>query len=315
MSLQVRENEGKIWIPLVFVIVLSLSHCGYGVYHKVRRGETLDDIARKYNVRKEDILEANRRDPTSKEDIREGDYIYIPLDKRIESKTKAIVPDETTQRRTSDDIYGLKKVSPHKGEGEKKGVEYKVAVPSWTSDFQDDTTRASSDVQRVKLEVKAQSQVTSANERKEFRTDGFSAGMIFPVEGGEIISHFGVRNGRPHNGIDIKAPEGTPVKAVQDGVVIFSGFLKGYGNTVIIKHEGDYFTVYAHNKYNTVREGDFVRKGNIIGYVGMTGNAGTPHLHFEVRKRTQPINPLMFLEERTPKAENKKNRKQNQSRF
>jgi Membrane proteins related to metalloendopeptidases len=66
-----------------------------------------------------------------------------------------------------------------------------------------------------------------------------------------------------HKGIDIQAPEGENIKSAEDGVVIFSGFLKGYGNVVIIKHEGDFFTVYAHNRVNLVKEGEFVKKDKL----------------------------------------------------
>ena len=115
-----------------------------------------------------------------------------------------------------------------------------------------------------------------------------------PLEG-KITSKFGIRRGRRHNGIDIKAPEGTPVRASESGKVIFSGYIRGYGNVIIIKHKGGWYTVYAHNKYNVVKKGEWVKKGQVIAYVGRTGRATAPHLHFEIRRGKKPVNPLRYI--------------------
>lgn len=117
----------------------------------------------------------------------------------------------------------------------------------------------------------------------------------WPVSG-EVTSPYGMRKGRPHDGIDISAPEGTPVQAAASGRVIFSSDeIKSYGNLIIIKHEGRFSTVYAHNQKNLVKEGDFVEKGQTIAKVGRTGRATAPHLHFEVRHGKKPRNPVFFL--------------------
>ena len=77
--------------------------------------------------------------------------------------------------------------------------------------------------------------------------------------------------------------------------MIFSGRMGGYGNVVIVRHRGNLSTVYAHNRRNHVRKGDSVRKGEVIAAVGRTGNATGPNLHFEVRLREKPVDPLRFL--------------------
>lgn len=121
--------------------------------------------------------------------------------------------------------------------------------------------------------------------------------FIWPVEG-KLISGFGIRNGEKHAGIDIKAVEGASVKAADSGKVIYSGDgLNGYGNLIIIKHEGTYFTVYAHNRKNLASEGDLVEKGDLIAEVGETGKAITPHLHFEIRKSKVSVDPIFYLPE------------------
>lgn len=119
--------------------------------------------------------------------------------------------------------------------------------------------------------------------------------FIWPVKG-EVSSSFGMRNGTRHNGIDIRAPEGTEIKAADSGKVVFmSDVMRGYGNIIILKHKGDFYTVYAHNKKNLVDDGDTVEKGQVIATVGNTGNAQGHHLHFEVREGKDLRNPLFFL--------------------
>lgn len=119
--------------------------------------------------------------------------------------------------------------------------------------------------------------------------------FIWPVEG-VLTSRFGIRRGRRHDGIDIAAPEGTPIRAAADGQVLYAGNQQtGYGNLVILRHAGDMITVYAHNQRNLVAESDRVEQGQTIGLVGSTGRSTGPHLHFEIRKRTKPRNPLFFL--------------------
>ncbi len=119
--------------------------------------------------------------------------------------------------------------------------------------------------------------------------------LIWPVRG-KLSSRFGWRNGRGHDGIDIPAKAGTPIVAAAAGRVIHSGRgLGDYGRVVILKHEGYYSTVYAHNRRNRVEKGDFVEKGEVIGEVGLSGNASGAHVHFEVRRNRRPLDPLLFL--------------------
>jgi lipoprotein NlpD len=123
----------------------------------------------------------------------------------------------------------------------------------------------------------------------------FPGPFVWPVEG-TLTSKFGIRHGRRHDGIDIGAAENTPVHAAAAGKVLYAGDQqRGYGNLVIIRHAGDMITVYAHNKVILVSEGEQVKQGQIISRVGHTGRASGPHLHFEIRKRTKPRNPLFFL--------------------
>ncbi|MFH1873622.1 MAG: LysM peptidoglycan-binding domain-containing M23 family metallopeptidase [Pseudomonadota bacterium] len=121
--------------------------------------------------------------------------------------------------------------------------------------------------------------------------------FIWPLNG-KISSQFGIRNGRRHDGLDICAKNGTPIKAAGNGKVVFSGKMRGYGNLVILRHEDDFFTVYAHNSRNLVAKGKTVSKGQQIAKVGSTGRSSGPHLHFEVRNGQKARNPLFFLPKR-----------------
>ncbi len=125
-----------------------------------------------------------------------------------------------------------------------------------------------------------------------------SVRLHWPVRG-VITSPFGRRGSRLHDGIDIAAPAGTAVRAAADGEVVYADHrLSGYGNLIIVRHAGDMFTAYAHNQRNLVRKGQRVRAGEIIARVGKTGRASGPHLHFEVRRGTTPVDPLAYLPRR-----------------
>lgn len=124
--------------------------------------------------------------------------------------------------------------------------------------------------------------------------------LSLPVSG-RITSSFGLRidpiDGklRHHNGIDIAVAEGTPVKPVLSGKVIYSGWMGGYGNCVIVEHEKGIQTVYAHNSKNLVKTGDTVTSQTVIALSGSTGRTTGPHLHFEVRKDGVAVNPVAML--------------------
>ncbi len=119
--------------------------------------------------------------------------------------------------------------------------------------------------------------------------------FIWPLHG-TVLQGFSTSNGARHDGIDIQAPEGTPVRAAASGTVIYSDdTIRGYGNMIIIKHKNGFVTVYAHDSVNLVRKGQAVEQGQVIAKVGHTGYATGPHLHFEIRIHAIPRNPLDYL--------------------
>lgn len=121
-----------------------------------------------------------------------------------------------------------------------------------------------------------------------------AAGLIWPLQG-PLTSPFGSRWGRLHAGIDIAAPGGTPIRAAASGSVAIAALNGGYGNYTCINHAGGLSTCYAHQSAFATSAGSSVEQGEVIGYVGNTGNSFGDHLHFEVRTNGVPQDPLDYL--------------------
>ncbi len=120
-----------------------------------------------------------------------------------------------------------------------------------------------------------------------------ASGFIWPVSG-PVTSGFGWRWGRMHEGIDIAAGYGTPIRASASGVVIYAGWMGGYGNLIVIDHGGGLSTAYAHQS-SFATGGGSVAQGQVVGYIGCTGHCFGAHLHFEVRVNGSAVDPLGYL--------------------
>jgi murein DD-endopeptidase MepM/ murein hydrolase activator NlpD len=121
-----------------------------------------------------------------------------------------------------------------------------------------------------------------------------ASGFIWPVSG-PVVSPFGMRWGRMHEGIDIGVGYGTPIHAAASGTVITAGWEGGYGNLIVIDHGGGLATAYGHQSSLAVGYGEHVEQGQVVGYVGCTGHCFGPHLHFEVRVNGSAVDPLGYL--------------------
>jgi len=121
-----------------------------------------------------------------------------------------------------------------------------------------------------------------------------SGSLQWPLRG-VLYARFGRKGKSPHDGIDLAAPAGTPVRTAAEGSVLFAGPQQGYGLLVIIEHVHGLVTVYAHNRDLRVRTGQTVRESQVIATVGESGKTSGPHLHFEVRQDGAPVDPLDFL--------------------
>lgn len=164
------------------------------------------------------------------------------------------------------------------------------------------TQTASTATAKVKtpeqIEAETEAAVAAVEAAKE---SGPAAGtgkgpFVWPVQG-KVIGAFGSSTeGLKNDGINIAAPAGAPVMAAADGTIAYAGNeLRGFGNMILIRHDGGYVTAYAHNASLLVKKGDKVKRGQTIARVGQTGAVFGPQLHFEIRKGTQPVDPMTFL--------------------
>ncbi|MCK5876014.1 MAG: M23 family metallopeptidase [Candidatus Marithrix sp.] len=158
---------------------------------------------------------------------------------------------------------------------------------SW-DDLAGKTTIASIPKKRV-------TQIISKKFLQKYRFRTRSLPNNWPVRQGRVSSGYGKRWKRMHKGIDIAAKRGTPIFAVEAGVVVRSKYVGGYGRLVEIKHSKTYSTRYGHNSKNLVKAGDAVKRGQKIALVGSSGRSTGPHVHFEIRQAKIAINPIKYL--------------------
>jgi murein DD-endopeptidase MepM/ murein hydrolase activator NlpD len=166
----------------------------------------------------------------------------------------------------------------------------------------DTSDSGSIDMENLKHQIK--STVESVGEIKDYlrtQRDIYVATPKGSPVVGMISSHYGQRehprSGEEnfHYGIDISSSPGNPVKATADGIVSFSGWSGGSGNLVVLEHGHGFSTFYAHNRSIPVKVAKKVKRGDIIGYVGSTGNSTGPHVHYEIWKDGKPIDPINYL--------------------
>jgi murein DD-endopeptidase MepM/ murein hydrolase activator NlpD len=131
---------------------------------------------------------------------------------------------------------------------------------------------------------------------KSAEAAGSMPSFRWPVRG-HVIAGFGPKtNGGQNDGINLAVPEGTPIKAADDGVVAYSGHeLKGYGNLILIRHANGFVSAYAHASELLVKRGDTIKRGQVIAHAGQTGSVTSPQLHFEIRKGSTPVDPTKYL--------------------
>ena len=238
-----------------------------GGMHTVRGGETLFSLGRKYGVSPYAIADLNELSNDTSLNV--GQNLRIPSGRGKKIVTKVPAAEEEYEQIASND-------EPTEIDEAPQSLPLRKPV----LDFDDE-------VPVIKAVPRPATELNAAP------TMG---GMRWPVKG-KIISEYGAKpNGLKNEGINIAVPEGTGVRAAESGVVAYAGNeLKGYGNLVLIRHEGGWVTAYAHAKELFVKRGDIVRRGDVIAKAGQTGSVSSPQLHFEVRKGATAMDPLKFL--------------------
>ncbi|MBM3241637.1 M23 family metallopeptidase [Candidatus Poribacteria bacterium] len=239
-----------------------------GIYHKVSMGETAWDLARHYKTSLQAILQSNKIENPKKE-VQVGTKLFIP---------------------------GAKQISPQ------KGISYRVKSGDTVWDISERYGIPKSDIlganklppsgtifpgQKLFLPGAKEPRLVFGSPLKDKLTVTSGYGYrIHPVSGQRLF----------HHGIDLRAKEGTRIYAAQAGKVIFVGWLGGYGRLVVIKHDDKYTTRYGHLAKITVRSGQKVKSGTVIGLSGDTGYSTGPHLHFEVRCKGKSIDPAKYVQ-------------------
>lgn len=246
-----------------------------GGSHVVASGETLSSISRNYGIGRAALASANGLDINSQ--VRIGQSLIVPGAGGSTAIAAAPRPAATPAVATAP----APAATPVVAAAPKPAP---VATPAATP-----AVAAAAEKPQMIAAVKP------AESADDVRT-GAGPQFRWPVRG-RVISGFGPKPGGQQNeGINVSVPEGTSVKAAEDGVVAYAGSeLKGYGNLVLIKHSDGYVTAYAHNSQLDVKKGDTVRRGQIIAKAGQTGSVSSPQVHFEIRKGSQPVDPSRYL--------------------
>lgn len=245
--------------------------------HVVQPGETLIAISRRYGVPLATLAKANNMPVYQK--VSMGDRIAIPGGARVQTQTSARPMQQTQMASAAPSVS-----APQPMQSQRFAPPQLAKVQS-----------VPAETARVAKEEPAAA-VQSENPVKQAEATGAMPSFRWPVKG-RIISGFGqAANGTTNDGINLAVPEGTPVKAAEDGVVAYAGNeLKGYGNLVLVRHSNGYVSAYANASEILVKRGDSVKRGQTIASAGQTGNVTSPQLHFEIRKGSTPVDPTKYL--------------------
>lgn len=257
--------------------------------HTIASGESLYGIARKYNVKVSELQEVNGIASVTR--IRPGTVIKVPGNGGAASKTTAAVPSRT-ETASGSAIPPLGGGSPIKPKIINSDAGGEPAEPRRVASLGPSAKTATD----APGDASSKGEMAAAPAETPKLTGG-SGKFRWPVKG-KIIANFGARPDKSHNdGIDISVPQGAEVMAAEGGVVAYSGNeLKGYGNLILIRHDGGWVSAYGHNDELLVKRGDKVKRGQTIAKAGNTGAVDRPQLHFELRQDSKPVDPLPHME-------------------
>ena len=264
----VQEERAQVPEPIETIVITPIVEPAKVRMHKVQDGDTLGSIAEKYSIDVDTVLAANNNLTA---DIHQGDQLVI-----LPSKGVLHTADMGDTLWSIANAYGISVatiITANSKGSEDIGIGEKIFVPGGKKPH-------SSERQLARAETPVSRSVVQR--------------FAMPTVG-ELSSGFGYRWGRLHNGIDIANDIGTKIRATRSGRVIFAGWYYGYGNTVVIEHDQGYTTLYGHLNESIVRDEQYVQGGQVIAYMGNTGNSTGPHLHFEVQRNGAAINPYSVL--------------------
>ncbi|HKQ56141.1 MAG TPA: M23 family metallopeptidase [Methyloceanibacter sp.] len=270
-----------------------------GQHIKVAKGDTLSNISRRYGVPVEQIISANDL-PDGR--LVQGQELVLPgvTAAKAAAVAKANKPSVRTVK--TETIAAPKPTSLAEEEA--------ADVDGGAAGGKHAASNAGNEPEPKANGIAASSETTGPAKRvasvDQLPAPDPMSGNSFrwPVKG-RIIAGFGTKPDGGHNdGIDVAVPQGTSVKAAENGVVAYSGNeLKGYGNLVLIRHANNWVSAYANNEELLVKRGDKVRRGQIIAKAGATGAVSQPQVHFELRKGSRPVDPTKHMSDQAANAE------------
>jgi murein DD-endopeptidase MepM/ murein hydrolase activator NlpD len=249
--------------------------------HVVAPKETMISIAKRYGKSRSELAKANGLKPDAS--VRIGQRLTIPGVDQSKIKTVANTP-APSQAKPEGTLQPPKPAAA----AQKSAPAQKLAdARAATKPDQVATARIATSAADAAAEAGKDSAAAATGAVPSFR---------WPVRGRVIAGYGAKTNGQQNDGINLAVPEGTSVKAAEDGIVAYAGNeLKGYGNLLLVRHSNGYVTAYAHASELKVKRGETVKRGQIIALAGQTGTVNSPQLHFEVRKGSTPVDPMPYL--------------------
>ncbi len=248
-----------------------------GNVHVVAAGETLMSISRRHGVAIGTLARINNIQPATR--ISVGDRITIPGGRQAMASVPAAPVAAPAPVLRAPQVAAPQLSAP-------QVAQPRIIPMDQTAAVQPQSARMATP-EPEKAPEAAVKTAEPAGAMQSFR---------WPVKG-RVIAGFGPKtNGGQNDGINLAVPEGTPVKAADDGVVAYAGNeLKGYGNLVLIRHANGFVSAYAHASELMVKRGDTIKRGQVIANAGQTGSVTSPQLHFEIRKGSTPVDPTKYL--------------------
>ncbi|MBN8966082.1 MAG: peptidoglycan DD-metalloendopeptidase family protein [Rhizobiales bacterium] len=260
--------------------------------HVIAPGETLMKLSRQYHKSLSEIAKANHIPPSTM--VKVGDRIVIPGVRATQTAAVAAPAAPKAHAPTFAAAPQQPKAEPMQ---KVASVAPPAAKPAATKPIATKPVAAAPSAPVATANVVTPAAHSPEPPKVKAETASAMPSFRWPVRG-RVITAFGPRpTGAQNDGINVSVPEGTPIRAAEDGVVAYAGNeLKTYGNLVLVRHSNGYVTAYAHASEIMVKRDEPVKRGQVIAKVGQTGSVAAPQLHFEIRKGSTPVDPAPFLD-------------------
>ncbi|MDX1400818.1 MAG: LysM peptidoglycan-binding domain-containing M23 family metallopeptidase [Kiloniellales bacterium] len=266
--------------------------------HRVRPGETVYGISRLYGVEMSELMRLNNVAPPYT--IAVGTDLVLPGPTQAQNGAEAAItvaqPTSPAVGPVDKPVLAVPTAPSASGAGANNGGFELGALPRRKPQASHSTANTGGAAGSKQAGTSGSQATQSAAVKPPEPPKRTGGKFLWPVQG-RIVSEFGPQgSGRHNDGINILAPRGAPVRAAENGVVVYVGSqLQGFGNLLLVKHSDGWLTAYAHTESILVSKGDVVKRGQTLARVGSSGNVASPQLHFEVRKGKRAIDPMRIL--------------------